>query len=1701
MNKGIKQVIRFFIPILFILGIDALFPITFGLYFVICALALIASYKGKAHSTGWAMIVTASVIVTLNYLRPHYDEYNNTAHHIITLNGFSSDHELYLVDSDNPKKALFDEQAFEGKITINSNDDGNCRLNFLMRSQPLYVYDKGVYKLANKEQMPSFCKSIMFARDSDSLLCNFISYGNSLTIRMTSYLDGIQKNDTSSFTQVIKKGYPLVDIIQQGFHRDSNKIETEYAILLEGTSIVRDSVENNSSHTPIWYVSVPKKVLQQFRIYVDKNLYQPKEEMASMILSPSNKMYLGFGSNETRAVCFTSHDGKIVMKYDMPIMYNFPTDTIVGASRLLAISTSSEALLFSDVKETFYYDLFKKQDNDYNFNGQLSYQSSYASTPLRLAIVDGRNDGEGHETSFGDVQGFELSSKNNVKWQFKVIDMRKDSPISGNTNIWINEWFILAFILVLSLLAILIYNIFLRLGSSRAEGVFHVWLFFIPLLTLRLYLLWRIAVFPPLINISKNEFLRYRMENSLGGNAMIWTIICVVLLVIFSFFIYWCSKKMGNKTFNFSNRKARWLFIVITVFCIGIVLSNKILHLGWVFGNVALPVIVFFVNEYLCLRKLSLGYRIINAILVLGMLVLGDPGYAIMFLIFECLYYIILSVIYRWSFKGVPFAKWQTAIVSFMIIILAISAPWIVVQLYDGSSILGGIINRSHLNSFILGTVISLILWYIIKGTLNLNTKKGRAIKICIILLPFVISIFAPKALNNNLHFKYRSLIHTQNAGQIMCKLSDEDIQRDNSRRLLEASQNQWFLQYHNNLGEHRITERGLMHLYPHFKKGVSWSTQISDVICSRYIVGELSLVVPLAIIFFLLVFLLISFYCATSSSSGKVLSCGVALLLLVQTTFVWMANTNRTIFIGQDFPFMSQNARVTMILFIFLLLVAITFIGSRDDQEDLDGKGLQKGYAHFNGRPISLFISFFCIVFAIVFVTGNKWNKLYGNNNVGEFGLGDAMEQANIDFSKINELLAKYQAKIELTKNNCDKVFTDIDEKIHLSKSVQELCSEHKISDFSYSLYQAFKEKLVTCNSSENIVHLRHIKSQNAYRFALNNSFYSLRAPEMKEKLWKGNIYAYESPSEIDAQRIQYQGKDNVVVYRIPKTWLPKGASECGIVDLQRKETDSVLICDMNSRIKVRSYTFLLNQDDALQCYVNDGMYLHRLAGMQENLLAKNMMINGSSQFFYPLSEKFYWIKYFSDYEVAQNWDNTKRDCYLTLDKELIEKIASYKLNYSFSVVALDGNGNVRLMMDNNRHPNPNDYDEMEDILEKSYLNPDYESDSKLFGNMNLVHMRPGPGSSLKPITYAAVTSQTKAIDWNSLKLHVPPSTWKNGNGEYSISKFGPSYNYDYNQFVSPSGDEIGDGKWVDNDFYLYKSSNYYNALITFLGNFYSNEYNNLASILSPAEETDDSYPIIQINGMTYKFSKSPGSKRDGWILSTALDKNFNLAIRRDDKDRTFGLIGKDWQNKPSKNILYPWLFPERSTAYMGEFEKLNNESLRLKQYTLGAYPLEITPLHMAEMYGCLYSLHPDYHACITVSPSIPSAEWNTCKEWEQDDIFSFYKSNIYKGLKNCANKGTASSTLEPVETQGKYFLYAKTGTLKRGERYDNDKMLAVIITNKEVCTDNSVQSSSDFRFFVVYFMYHEAGKMPSETAHIINDIINSKSFKDYMK
>lgn len=1512
-----------------------------------------------------------------------------------------------------------------------------------------------------------------------------------------------------AFNKKIKEGYPIVDLLRSG----GNCTATEEDVLsyIKDVYIVREILSSDHISDDVWYVTITPMLysaLNQRKVIIscdNKNFTYALNEK-SHVLNEGQKMYWGVGSSKSRAISFSGLEGDgIEMNYDMPIMYNFPADSLGCCNKIAAISSSSDDLLSSEIKEAFFFDMFTKKGNEFNFNGTISYQTAASPAPLSVNILDANQDkGKKVIASTNNSNHFQLTTKKgHAKWNVSIVNLREISPINEMSNPFISEWLLIGIILGVCFFTILTLVIFSDggLNTYKATSVFNIWSFFVPMITLRLYLLWRIAVFPPTTDITKAEFLRYRMENGLTQNAMVLTLFCIGVLMLLTLGLCFYEKIMKPKSKVIFLTEKQGLYVYIA----SLVIAVASLFSGLVLGNIMMPVLVFFLNEYICLKYLKLPYRILNTLVVLALLVKGDPGYAIMFVIFASVYFIIQTLVFCKSESTERpernAARKLCLMLSVLVGAIIIFAPQLVACLFDDSTILG-----IELPSWIL-TIISTIIFIAAIRLIHIyygNKFAGVAVIAAVILIP-AISFMGPSVLNSNKHIKYRSLIHTQDVGQIM--MNKNVAERDN-QRLLEASQNQWFLQYHSNLGEERVFDNGILHLYPHFKKGVSWSTQISDVICSRYIIGELSLIVPLAIICFVIVFFLFSLKHATESPVGKSVSYGIALLFLIQTTFVWMANTNRMIFFGQDFPFMSQNARITMLMFCLLLFFMMCSSGRNEsDDSVVESRLSNNGFDYFNHKPLKSFMVLFFAVFGVVFMFGNKYSSLYHTDKATAFNAGEAMMQAEKDLDKINAHLATFTAKKKLKPNgeNLTKLFDEINNAIGIDSYVKTLEDNGEIQPFSASLYHAFRNNLQLDNRIDNIIHLQYISAADAYKFALNNGFYSLRAPEMQKMLWSGNVYAYDDKHDMDNLLVSSGSTDKIDIYRIPRSWLMDDSQDIGIADVRYTRGD----CDIILRSHLCDYTineakvFVLNLNECIETKIGNTIYLDQLSGRKEKLMAKNMIVNGQNRFFYPMGKSLFWIKDFSELLASQSYDDKNKNCELTLDKDLLENVYDVLVDTkkTCSVVALDGSGNVRLMAEYNSRDeynlDPNNAIAIERFVEQSYLNPNYSEDSKIFGNQNLVYMLPGPGSSLKPITYAAVTSQTNAVDWASLKLYAPQSRFMSSNYRYYLMKeFGPDYKYtDKAPFKSICGDEIGKNGagLVDNDFYLYKSSNYYNALVTYFGNYDIGELKNLSQIIEPTSDMSN-YPVFEINGKNYKFKNSPNKDRQNSILNTALALNFKMNVALDSKDST-RFVSEEWL-RSAKVANHPWVFPASSNAYLQQMRDLPSEALRLKQYTLGSSPLRITPLMMAEMYGRLYSLHPDFYACITRNGNVQSEKWDVPNGKNTDDMFDFYKKNLFRCMANCVTIGTASKYLAGVDKKGKYFLYAKTGTLTLGENIKDDRMLAVIITNRDL---SQVTNPEDYKFYVVYFRYKQTGEMYN-VSKIINQIIESKSFSTYM-
>ncbi len=1729
--KGLVLTCVQLLSLMGILGwVNSVCPLTFSGYLVICALSLLACRFCRCVAgllVPWTITATASILVTMNYLHPDISVYSNADYHVLTLQGVDSNGDVTLIGNDK-QKSFFDNPQYEGQVSLSSvSQDSSCLMKYNLSDEPLYmtVGDHLLGRLVNKRQLPVFRQSLVLM--DDSLRCE-ITFSDTVRVSFI-HLAGAQEqnNYTTSFWRKIKRGYNLYDIVHSG---TSYKTASEEIFLqkLRNVSVVRDYDDRLLQNYYLTY----KKELNGLQILCDGTPAAFDSGNQEVTLSPKDYFQIGYGSNATRLMRAYVAQGRVCLRYKFPYINNFPRsskepDFQEGRQKNIAISSSPEPLLKSNVKEAFYFPFFTNQDNQYGFSGNISYRVGNSRTPFVTRLVD---------DSVHSVSQDCLSGKNGAVWHLKVCDMRQESPVTGEDNLWVKDRTILSILFILLLLSAC--SSFASVGNGhRSAVIMTVWLFAIPLFVLRLYLLWRIAVFPPVTDISLAEFLRYRMEmENWIDNPMILTLGVWAAMALAFMAMAIPKPKRSIWSFRlFPGHKLIVCFCLAVSFVSAIAFHTDIISLVGI--KITLPVLLYLTNEYICIRWLGIGWRVANAFVTLAALFICDPGYAIMFFIFESIYYAIMLYSFlrcRWNEATRTKAAASVLLCALIIVICLIICflPQITSCAYKQLYFLGIPFSIITVIVFLAGMVFSVItrlwrsprLWVFLCrlskwcriGKYGIPIWIYKATRFMLVRMMLVGLISIPVAYcgynylqNHNLHFKYRAIIHTQKVGEIML---NEDYGNSNTQRLLNAAQNQWFLQYHLNKGRERITEGGIMDLLPHFKKGVTWNTQISDVILSRFVIGELSGLVPFALIVLALVFLWLVFKNRNYSPAGRALTFAIALLFLVQCTFVWMSVTNRTIFFGQDFPFLTQNARFTLAMFGIWLILLVYFGSHQPNYED--NIELGDGLEGFSMRKTqTVFFIIFALLFVGILVSGNQYSKLYaegmdgkGGDDALEFNISNEMKMCSEQLALINESLMDYPQPARRLDNGEDitLLWDSIAAETHISEKVEELRQEHKINDFTYSLYLAFAKNLKKNNRNSNIIHLRCYDTTH-YNLALNKGFFNLQSPEYDNREWKGNIYS-EATSLADAAHVSKTKLAHLDVYSIPKTWLPDGM-EVDIADCRRPQDKNVqkVLHKENTDYNVSAAVFPVSSSDILEIKNRRSMQTYQYGREEKNLLVKNMIINGRRRFFYPLGKDCFWLRHFANLiAYARQGDMDGEPEYCTIDNQLTKDVSRIldATGSICSVVALDGWGNVRLMADNTPFKvDPNDEAAIEEMTINSYLNPNPDTDQQLFGNLNLSHLNPGPGSSLKPITYAAVTSQSQDIDWSSLYLirpYVNGSTVNKDNKYYFVSQFGKNNPFG-RDFKSIAADEDGDmvingDGVVNNCFYLSRSSNYYNALITYLG--YCDDLSNAEKDHLLVESTSpDDYPRFYLgkNDKTvWTLAETP--QMDKMILMDGLHKNFGIPTSVGDTDSLrYAFVNPKYMKGKANDFNFSWVLPQSSFVYQYELKKLGFTE-RLRQYALGADPVKLTPMKMAELYGKLFSMHPDYHATVTPNKVPFTGEWmDRVGKDSGKEMLAFYQNSIYKGMSDCVKKGTASGVLAGCNSQ--YHLYAKTGTLLAANAQLDDRMIAVVISKEDYCTEHPDKN----RFFVVYLRFKQTHVLYN-VPEIINAVINSISFNNYM-
>ena len=454
----------------------------------------------------------------------------------------------------------------------------------------------------------------------------------------------------------------------------------------------------------------------------------------------------------------------------------------------------------------------------------------------------------------------------------------------------------------------------------------------------------------------------------------------------------------------------------------------------------------------------------------------------------------------------------------------------------------------------------------------------------------------------------------------------------------------------------------------------------------------------------------------------------------------------------------------------------------------------------------------------------------------------------------------------------------------------------------------------------------------------------------------------------------------------------------------------------------------------------------------------------------------------------------------------------------FKFSAVAADGDGNIRLMQDivsNRKTIDPNDRRSIYNLEQKHFFFSNTRNERDQWGNTNLMTMSLGPGSSIKPLVFATAASSVNA-GWEKLRWY-PSGTDQKRYAGFKLDKDWENDEHYFPELMNPVG-------------YIEASSNFYHSMVLFLSSYNKGAFQkdgsySLKNVLSNNRKSN-AFPRIGFDGQEYRLPTYKGRKsnwpktanndfsksffgNENSVLCNGLEWNANLRVK--DKDKNDFTPTSYAHINFSDSALYASLEKRSTSAYLWSYPEVSyflqslrayneinqNFNLGFKTPTLGGYPYQISPYKMLEMYSSLFKQNRNYK--LKMLPNTAKTRpWKIDSSWRSNEYKEFLASQVFTGMKQVVEGGYGTAKALRGIGGGKYFVYAKTGTInEQGSLSKNSRRLIVVLSDKDVTQAENIGRSKTYSF---YFTIENAQDFDwNILKSIINSSINSTSFKNY--
>lgn len=1598
------------------------------------------------------LLIAFGGFVARMYIYPDVDSgiFSNISKHHIELNGYQFNGSLHWADGSHPEQALFVDET--GKLVLDSVE-GGIRLRMDGYGRPAWVHvDSSKYRLVSPAVILSASSPWSFNVGNDSISIiylpgklekkSFPKSGSEVKVADRFVITLNSTTDTLTFQldklpQVLRSGLQLSEMLRSlpdtSWSRYSNLMP-----ILKGTVLLRDTVNFGGMSS----LSTGGQRLHVFPSHELKEELTGFMDTASAFVPFGSWFLTGFGNdrdhkglNRSQVYCVKLGDEGIEVLSKHPDCYPLKGDT--GDILVRMLITSSKAILAVEnpnYSGAYLFDHADFPNSIHRHRAELIYRVGASSARPRFLLRDWHRSDPTYPFDTVSVgQHITLGNPDVVGAKF-IISIQDREQMFYWQGVHLIFWFLILYMVFFGLYLSVLHPLKRVTHLEIALLVIlFVWLL------IRFIIGWRIAVFPPLEGITKMEY-----EKLVDIEYVLWGTIHPILILLFILVIYRLYRflktlspliSLLNQLYSkfekrISSVNARFKSLTIKHVVDWKDYSKMILFFGasyflafllvWRFGpslgdtlKRVLPFLVFFYLEWWLYSKNHTSFLVSKT---------HGPWK-------------------NWCRRWVPTMLNAGLVILIFIetdMALALVMTAFILTYWACTLFIG----YSAKTIKVVGIPVSLVVGIVFFGfSVFLLFFNADVVNNC----PDSVLKSIPERLER---IAFRAMVVEKDAGQLIVERSIP-FGSEQMNKLLNADVNRWLM------GQYLNGPEGVyFKIRDHFKIGSDHLTQTRDLAVLRYVLYEHGR--SLWFLLFLTI-CLIPLFTVPYRMKGRYdriygyIPFGIALLLVVYGLSLIPAVLNKTMFIGQDFYFLSFTGKGSSITWILLFSLIIV----------LSKRAKSGSILEFSHRP-GCGLSSAAALIGVLYIFGAKGHE--GGYLIDRFKEADKVVRSLFSDSQLTGETSQVVAYVKEEMDRADlRGYEELD------------------TAFVKSLINQARQPGRSLQSDSDPIHLIR-EADGSHFLAVNQSLYRYSPPKNLERDRKRSIrmYGEHRPTPYSLYVSIADGRtvfDTILGQIEHNSRLkisPLGELEVIVVPATEdgppslvirtehhsasstSPTDTGKVFQYEIQALLTPYIESMPERDLNIASVSPGseiivknknsgqVYRIGLRASSAGYLAASSWVNGAMRTFYPLGQNYPWAYALAENHLRHSPESSTDTCRLTLKSDLTLELTDTlsMLNCEALISAVDEQGRVWLSIDHNRTNtsesvlDPNDGNSFEQLLRDYYFDRSYiQSVRKNLGNRNIRYWTSGPGSTLKPILYTSVVTNGSAEDaypglrWSQLQVSDNSLTdsYADKKTELLIKEITSSGYADLHTSTPKVYSDVVE--------YIAGSSNIYHSVIYLLGTHHKNK----DTLLVPCSSTSSAYPLIYNadNGTHLKFrSEALKFSRNGAKNSALANGLRNIFGIVDNEFTSQGgvdmhllfdehFLGKEYRDSSfsTGSIFSEFVFP-RNSYFRTANLRIDDFTKSVNNPVLGGAPLELTPLKMAEAGSRLFSKR--YVNAHLLENSDVKAQEIVIPEWNNDKDLALHA--LFKGMHASLSWGTAASYGSPMADT--VYVYAKTGT-----------------------------------------------------------------------